>query len=263
MLQRGVSMMILILGCGKMGSWFAKQLSSDNEVAVYDIDKNKAKAIGSVKVLFDLPELSLFGPELVINAVSLQNTVKAFEGVVSNLSNCIISDIASIKSELPDFYKRHGFRFVSMHPMFGPTFANMESLKEESVIIIKESDEQGKQFFKKFYSSLGLRVFEYSFKEHDDMMAYSLTTPFAASLVFAACVDKTAVPGTNFARQMKNAKGVLSEDNHLLTEILFNPKSLPQLEKITARLEFLKHIIKAKDYEEAKRFFNKLRKNIE
>ena len=62
---------------------------------------------------------------------------------------------------------------------------------------------------------------------------------------------------------MKNAKGVLSEDDHLLAEILFNPKSLPQLEKITAKLEFLKHIIKAKDYEEAKRFFNKLRKNIE
>src|SRR3989338_6893463 len=108
MLQRGVSMRILILGCGKMGSWFAKQLSSDNEVAVYD------------------------------------------------------------------FYKRHGFRFVSMHPMFGPTFANMESLKEESVIIIKESDEQGKQFFKKFYSSLGLRVFEYSFKEYAIISSCSL-----------------------------------------------------------------------------------------
>ncbi len=257
-------MKIVILGFGKMGSWFAKQLATANEVAVYDVDTKKVRDTGNIQVLSGASELATFKPELLINAVSLQNTIKAFDDVLSHLpKDCIISDIASIKSELPDFYKKIGFRFVSMHPMFGPTFANMDSLKEESAIIVKEGDEQGKQFFRKFYSSLGLKVFEYSFKEHDDMMAYSLTTPFAASLVFAACVDRTAVPGTNFARQMKNAKGVLSEDDHLLAEILFNPKSLPQLEKITARLEFLKHIIKGRDFEEAKRFFNKLRKNIE
>ena len=104
--------------------------------------------------------------------------------------------------------------------------------------------------------------FEYSFEEHDRMMAYSLTTPFVSSLVFAACVDARAVPGTTFKRHMTIARSLLAEDDHLLAEILFNAHSLQELGKITARLEFLKHIIMARDQEEASRFFSKLRQNI-
>jgi prephenate dehydrogenase len=148
--------------------------------------------------------------------------------------------------------------------MFGPTFADMGggALREENAVIIKESDPDGAGLFRKLFERLGVRIYEYTFDEHDRMMAYSLTTPFTASLVFAACMEDTAVPGTTFARHRKIAKGLLSEDDHLLAEILFNPYSLRQLEKITARLELLKHIIKGKDYEEAKRFFDRLRKNV-
>jgi prephenate dehydrogenase len=139
----------------------------------------------------------------------------------------------------------------------------MDSLKEENAVIVKEStDREATAFFRKFFEQRGVKVLDYSFKEHDQMMAYSLTTPFAASLVFAACMEKNVVPGSTFARHRKIARGLLSEDNHLLSEILFNPYSLQQLEKITARLEFLKHVIKGKDYEEAKEFFDKLRKNV-
>ena len=94
------------------------------------------------------------------------------------------------------------------------------------------------------------------------MMAYSLSAPFSASLVFAACVDKTAVPGTNFAKHMELAKGLLSEDDHLIAEVLFNKYSLAELEEITSNLESLKQLVKAKDFEEAKLYFDKLRKNI-
>ncbi len=254
-------MKIAIIGIGKMGSWFAEVLSKEQVIAAYDT--NKEKTVKNCKVLSKLEELEDFKPELVINAVSLQHTIKAFESISKYISkDCIIGDITSVKNELSEYYKKSGFEFVSLHPMFGPTLATMDSLKEENAIIISESNEKGKEFFRKLFSRLGLRVFEYSFKEHDDMMAYSLTTPFTASLVFAACVDKKAVPGTNFARHMKLAKGVLSEDDHLLTEILFNPRSIIQLDRVTARLELLKHIIKGKDYEEAKRFFDKLRKNV-
>lgn len=33
-------------------------------------------------------------------------------------------------------------------------------------------------------------------------------------------------PGTTFKRHMKIAKGVLNEDDYLLQEILFNPRTL-------------------------------------
>jgi prephenate dehydrogenase len=107
-----------------------------------------------------------------------------------------------------------------------------------------------------------VNIFEFSFKAHDQMTAYSLSLPFASTLVFASCMKNTAVPGTTFKRHLTIAKGLLSEDDHLLAEILFNDFSLEQLENVTARLEFLKHVIRDRDYEEAQRFFNKLRENI-
>ena len=93
-------------------------------------------------------------------------------------------------------------------------------------------------------------------------MAYSFTTPIVASLMFAACMKKTAVPGSTFAKHKKLAEGVLSEDDHLLAEILFNEHSIEQLDRIAGRMEYLKHIIKSKDRDIMKEFLNKLRENI-
>lgn len=256
-------MKIGILGFGIMGSWLAKELAKQNEVAVYDLDKNKTKGYSEGKVLSSLEEFKEFKPEIMINAVSLQNTMKAFESVVELLpKGCILCDVASVKGTLKDFYKKAGFEFVSIHPMFGPTFANVDSLENENAVIMNESGEKGKEFFRNFFSELKLNLHEYGFEEHDKMMAYSLTIPFASSMVFAACVDSKAVPGATFRKHMKIAKGLLSEEDSLLSEILFNPNSLEQIEKVTGRLEFLKHVIKGKDSEEARKFFNKLRENI-
>lgn len=256
-------MKIAILGIGHMGSWLARELKKENKIAAYDLDKGKINEIENVKVLSSLSELESFNPDLLINAVTLQNTLKAFEESVNYISKtCIICDVASVKGEIPAFYVKSGFRFVSLHPMFGPTFADMDSLKEENIVIIKESDEKGKEFFRNFFKRYGLNVFEYTFDEHDRMMAYSLTLPFISSMVFSGCVTSKVVPGTTFARHKKIAKGLLSEDDNLLSEILFNPYSVEQLNKITAQLEFLKHVINAREYEEMKEVLRKLRGNL-
>lgn len=256
-------MKIAIIGVGHMGRWLAQRLTGKHEVCVYDRDPSRCADISDPQILNKLPDLKGFNPELLINAVSLQNTVDAFESVSPYLSDtCILSDVASIKGKIPHYYKECGFRFASVHPMFGPTFANVERIEDENVIIIKESDRTGAAFFRSFFKELGLHIYEYSFDEHDEMAAYSLALPFASSMVFAACMNNSVVPGTTFKKHLAIAQGVLSEDDMLLGEILFNPYSLPQLEKVTNRLEFLKHVIKGKDAEEAKRFFDRLRDNI-
>ncbi|MFH0885316.1 MAG: prephenate dehydrogenase/arogenate dehydrogenase family protein [Candidatus Micrarchaeota archaeon] len=256
-------MRIAIIGAGKMGAWLAAVLAGGNEIAIFDTETAKAKAVKDAKALSGMGGLVDFKPQMLINAVSLQNTVPAFEAAAPHLpKDCIIADVASIKGGIPEYYKSAGFRFVSVHPMFGPTFTDMAALREENAVIIRGSDAKGAAVFRMLFEKLGIRIFDYTFDEHDRMMAYSLTTPFAASLVFASCMENAAVPGATFARHKKIAKGLLSEDDHLLAEILFNQYSLAQLDKITARLEFLKHVIKGKDYDEAKRFFDKLRKNV-
>lgn len=259
-------MRIVILGAGHMGSWLAKELSKEHEVFIYDVNQSKAKnvqAMCSIHILSEFTDLANVNPNLLINAVSLQNTIAAFDSILEFVpKSCLLVDVTSVKTGLPEYYKKCGYRFVSTHPMFGPTFANVTALSDENIVVIKESDQVGAKFFEEFSKKLGLNVFHYTFKEHDEMMAYSLTLPFASTLVFAACMESGAVPGTTFRKHKAIAKGLLSEDDHLLAEILFNSSSIKQLEKVTARIEFLKHVIRAKDFEEAKRFFDKLRKNV-
>ncbi|MCX8022085.1 MAG: prephenate dehydrogenase/arogenate dehydrogenase family protein [Syntrophorhabdaceae bacterium] len=258
-------MRIVVLGVGHMGAWIALQLSKAHDVAVFDIKKERLRVFEKkeVTVLDSLEGISLHTPDILINAVSLSKTVSAFESAFPFIGkDCIIADIASIKKDLAPFYEKGDFPFVSMHPMFGPTFANMDELRDESVIVIKGSDKRGVDFFKTFFEGLGLKIFHYTFDEHDRMMAYSLTIPFISSMSFAACVDRVVVPGTTFARHMKIARGVLSEDTHLLSEILFNPYSLQEVDKITARLEYLKHIIRSRDYEELERLLASLKANL-
>ena len=257
-------MNIAVIGAGHMGGWFAREFAvAGHSIAVFDTDPAKTASFTTVHVLSALTELQAFQPEILLNAVSIRQTIEVFDACVPYLpDHCVLVDVASVKGELPKYYQQGNFRYASLHPMFGPTFANVNNLKEENVILINESDPNVKQFFKSFFSARGLNIFEFSFKAHDQMTAYSLSLPFASTLVFAACMKNTTVPGTTFKRHLSIAKGLLSEDDHLLAEILFNEYTLEQLERVTARLEFLKHVIRDRDFDEVRRFFTTLRENI-
>lgn len=257
-------MKILILGAGKMGSFFSDVLSFDHELAVYDPDIKRLRFIYNTVRMTQPEEIQEFNPELVLNCATVKYTIPAFEKVLPFLSkNCIISDIASVKTGLKEFYKKAGHPFVSTHPMFGPTFANLSDLSTQSTIIISESDHLGKVFFKDLYGSLKLNIFEYSFDEHDITIAYSLSIPFASTLVFASVMKHQEAPGTTFKKHMNIARGLLSEDDYLLTEILFNPHTPHQVELIRKELAQLLTIIEKKDSEAMKGFLTKVRKNIE
>ncbi len=257
-------MKILILGAGKMGSFFADVLSFDHEVAVLDTEPKKLRFIYNTQRMTDPAEVKEFEPELVINAATLKYTIAAFKNVIEYLpSTCILSDIASVKTGLEDFYRECKLPFVSTHPMFGPTFASLSDLSTQSAIIITESSHLGKVFFRDLYKSLKLNVFEYSFSEHDQTIAYSLSIPFASTLVFASVMKHQDAPGTTFKKHMNIAQGLLSEDDFLLTEILFNPYTTEQVEQIRKKLKELIEIINKKDSDGMKNFLTDVRKNIE
>ena len=257
-------MKILITGAGKMGTFLTDVLCIQHEVALYDTDPKKLRFVFNTLRLTQLDEIKEFDPELLINCVTLKYTIDAFEKVLPYLpQNCIISDIASVKTGLQEYYEKCGRRYVSTHPMFGPTFATLDNLSTQSAIIISESDHMGKAFFKDLYQSLHLRIFEYSFEEHDETIAYSLSIPFASTLVFASVMKHQEAPGTTFKRHMDIAKGLLSEDDFLLSEILFNPHTPRQVENIRKELLDLLDIIETKDNERMLGFLTKVRKNIE
>lgn len=261
--QNTKNMRILVLGAGKMGSFFLDLLSFEHETAVYEKNPERLRFTYNTLRFTTLDEIDEFRPELVINAVTVKYTISAFKEVMPHLpADCIISDISSVKTGLKDFYEHCGHRYVSTHPMFGPTFANLNQLSHENAIIISEGDYMGRIFFKDLYSRLGLNIYEYSFEEHDKTVAYSLSIPFVSTFVFAAVMKHQDAPGTTFKRHMNIAKGVLNEDDFLLQEILFNPYTSEQVEQIRTELKLLLEIIDNKDAEGMKEYLTKIRDNV-
>ena len=256
-------MKILILGAGKMGSFFCDVLSFKHEVAVYDKNLDRLRFTFHALRLSSLDEIKEFRPDLLINAVTVKYTIDAFNEVLPLLPDgCIISDIASVKNGLQEFYAACKHPFVSTHPMFGPTFASLSNLSSENAIIIAEEDHLGKIFFKDLYNELHLNIFEYTFKQHDETIAFSLSIPFASTLVFAGVMKHQEAPGTTFKRHMAIARGLMSEDDCLLQEILFNPHTTGQLQKIQQQLAKLQQIVETKDSHAMKIFLDEVRENI-
>ena len=256
-------MRILVMGAGKMGSFFLDLLSFEHETAVFEKDPKRMRFTYNTQRFTRLEEIAEFQPELVINAVTMKYTIPAFEEVMPYLpKECIISDIASVKTGLKDYYDRTGRRYVSSHPMFGPTFANLQQLSEENAVIISEGDYMGRIFFKDLYSRLGLNIYEYTFDEHDQTVAYSLSIPFVSTFVFAAVMKHQDAPGTTFKRHMRIAKGVLNEDDYLLQEILFNPYTGGQVSQIRTELKELLDIIEHHDEERMQQYLAKIRHNV-
>lgn len=261
--QNTKNMRILVLGAGKMGSFFLDLLSFEHETAVYEKNPERLRFTYNTLRFTALDEIDEFRPELVINAVTVKYTISAFKEVMPHLpADCIISDISSVKTGLKEFYEHCGHRYVSTHPMFGPTFANLNQLSHENAIIISEGDYMGRIFFKDLYSRLGLNIYEYSFEEHDKTVAYSLSIPFVSTFVFAAVMKHQDAPGTTFKRHMNIAKGVLNEDDFLLQEILFNPYTSEQVEQIRTELKLLLEIIDNKDAKGMKEYLTKIRDNV-
>jgi len=252
---------ILIIGLGNMGQWFAENLAKENKVFILE-KKQPKNPPPDLKYAQNPEEISHFNPDLVINAVSLDHTTDAFERILPYVSqNTIISDIASIKQPVQNYYERKGFRFVSTHPLFGPTFGDMKNPNDESAILIEGSDEEGLEFFKQFYHSNALKLYSMSFEEHDQHMAITLGQPFLSTFLFGS-ESKTALPsGTSYKRHHQILNGLLSEDNSLLAEILLNKHILPHITHMKNVLEHFYTLIQQKDREGIDQYLYDLRAN--
>jgi prephenate dehydrogenase len=257
-------MNILIIGMGHMGAWFAEELHTDHSIAIFDTDEKKRTHGVHGTIINNLEEIKVFNPQMVINAVDFTHTLDSFYTLFPYLSSdCILADITSVKTGLPDFYALHNKRFVSVHPMFGPISAYVSDLLREHAIIIKESDPEGKKFFKDFFSQKNVGIHEFTFREHDETIAYSLSTPFITSMIFAACMTRQQAPGSTFQKHLETARGLLCEDNHLISEILFNPLTQIQINRMSDQLNVLSDIIARKDIDAMNRLITKIRSKVE
>ena len=142
-----------------MGSFFCDLLSFDHETAVLEVKAEKLRFMYNTQRFTTMDEVDAFDPELVINCVTLKYTTQVFDSLLPHISkDCILSDISSVKTGIKEYYEQTGHRYVSTHPMFGPTFANLGKLSTENAVIITEGDYMGRIFFRDLYTRLGMHI---------------------------------------------------------------------------------------------------------
>ncbi len=228
-------MRFAIVGVGKIGSWLAKTLAEQHAVAVYDCDVERCHAIGNIVTVTSLEQLLETAPDCIICATPLHTT----KHVLSELDeispkDIAFADVASLKEQISDFYTISGRRFISLHPMFGPTFADMTSLSGEDAIIIEESDSELAVFFSEFFRRQSIRTRLLSFKDHDRLMMSSLLAPYLSSLLLVELLEDVDAPGTTLARQRAIAKGVFCHPTEFISEVLSSRGSSEFLAKATS-----------------------------
>ena len=76
-------------------------------------------------------------------------------------------------------------------------------------------------------------------------------------------MEHQEAPGTTFKRHLAIARGLMSEDDFLLSEILFNPNTSEQLGLIQQQLSELKEIVDRHDTEAMQRYLARVRSNLD
>ncbi|MBE0676595.1 MAG: prephenate dehydrogenase [Bacteroidales bacterium] len=239
---------ILIAGAGRMGSWLALMLRDGHEVSVYDPWVEHGDLPSDVKYFSTVDEIGNFKPEMLLNCVSIGATISAFDELIGLLPDyCMLADIASVKGSLAEYYQSAGRRFVSIHPMFGPTFARFDNLKGLNTIIIAESDEAGQKFFANLLEPTGVNLSYASFAEHDKLMASVLAVPAISTLLFASGTNAFLTGGTSFARHKAIAEGFLGEEPQLVASIIAGTYSGGKIAVMAELLNKLNEMVETND----------------
>ena len=124
-------MRILILGAGKMGSFFTDILSFQHETAVFDVNPHQLRFVYNTYRFTTLEEIKEFEPELVINAATVKYTLDAFRKILPVLpKDCILSDIASVKTGLKKFYEEKRIPLCLHSPDVWPYFCQPEQSEQ-------------------------------------------------------------------------------------------------------------------------------------
>ena len=231
-----------------MGALLGPLLAGDNKIAIYDTGPGAQDAPESFVRLGNPSAAAEFSPDILLNCTGPDSTIDSFNQFLPFLTpDCVVADIASVKSRLPEFYASAGVKFVSLHPMFGPTFASPETLRGLNCIIITESEKEGREFFYDFFNGLGINVHMLSFEEHDMLMARVLGVPFVATLLFAAGSEAGLPGGTTYNRHLDLARGLFSESPAVLAGILVNRYNGEQVVKMTENLNRLAAMLEKQD----------------
>jgi len=214
---------LVIGGCGQMGAWFVRFLTSQGYGVTIADPAASAELPGAVT---DWRSLDL-DHDLIVVAAPIQATARILESLADLRPDGLILDIGSLKTPLRAGLARlvaAGCRVTSIHPMFGP---DTRLLSGRHVIFCDVGNAEALGEARELFAATMAERIEMSLDEHDRLIAYVLGLSHALNLVFFTALAESGelVPrlkhmsSTTFDAQLRVASLVAHDNPHLYFEI--------------------------------------------
>lgn len=177
MISSSNSIELSIIGAGRFGYFWGKHLSKYYPVSFYDIDQEREKEVQKIGQWNSLEScLNKKYIFLTIPIRQLKGFLKKYGGIIHPGSTVI--DCASVKVPVMRWFHRYlpeDIYYVASHPLFGPDSAKSKLLGQTMVLLPGKVPYIEYQFLVNLFTkSLGLKVFNLTAAEHDELMAYNL-----------------------------------------------------------------------------------------
>jgi prephenate dehydrogenase len=179
-------MKVAVIGLGLIGGSVALLLKQKGIAAnVIGVDNNerhqqKALELGLVHEVLPLQE-AINSSDFVVVAVPVDNAIQVLLPVLDLVTNQVIMDMGSTKTQIIEAVKNHPKRgrFVAAHPMWGTEFsgpeaATMYAFAGKAAIICNqdETDADALEIGKKILEDLGMHLVYMDASDHDVHTAY-------------------------------------------------------------------------------------------
>ncbi len=253
-------MKVAVLGSsGAMGAFFVRYFVEHGHTVVGSDPKQARRVVGGFERAGSNPQ-AVKDADLVLIAVPAKDTVEVVREVLPSMKEgSTIVEVTSLKSErlveLKEAVAGWKVALLSVHPLFGPS---SRSNRPKICVIGGLNDVKAAK--RLFPRGLLIRMGE---REHDRMMAYTLSLVHLLNLSFVSAVaegagikqfEKVSTPlGTT---QMRLSRAVLSQDPSLFSYIQTgNPFVAEMLSSLIGELEGLKQAVEKRDAARLERLF--------
>lgn len=260
-----------------MGVWFAKYFKNKGYTVVLSA-RNREKLIAAAESLnvnyAKNNEEAVKNADFVMVSVPIGSVTSIIKELAPHMDRkTTVFDITSVKGEviktLEEHSLKHGFKAVSIHPMFGPGAKNL-TRRIVAVIPIKGSEDAAEKLGRLF-SEDGAKVVSTDGQTHDRMISTVLGLPHFLNILFGKALLEIpdALPrikefsGTTFALQLLLAECVFREEPELYSEIqMTNKEFLKFLDKIEGIFSELKEIVQKNEKTEFSKIFEMVREKL-
>lgn len=214
---------LVIGGAGKMGTWFARFLTSQG----YNVQI--ADPVGTVD---GLPHRAAWDEgaldhDLILVAAPLRRSGDILCGLAARRPPGLVFDIGSLKTPLRNglyALRDAGVRATSLHPMFGP---DTELLSGRHVVFVDLGRADATEEAKSLFAPTTAALVDLDLESHDRVIAYVLGLSHAVNIAFFTALAESgrSAPGlstlssTTFDHQLAGAARVAAENPHLYFDI--------------------------------------------